>query len=115
MHSVNMSSVFMIHKVIPPPQENHFLLHIVTRWKRDESGIRMERNGMPMLEFVAVKTDKRDKLWGIPEAQFEKKGSSALASDNIEPESPVRMWAFNKKNFRSGISSVKPPSHNSIA
>lgn len=40
--------------------ENHFLLHIFTRWKKDNSGSRIIRGGYPMLEFIAIKRRRDD-------------------------------------------------------
>lgn len=41
--------------------------HIVTRWKRDASGMVMEREGHPVLEFVAIKRKSASLHWSIPE------------------------------------------------
>jgi len=48
--------------------ENHYLLHIVTRWKRDHNGIKIVRSGKYMLEVVAIKRSRQEKYWAIPEA-----------------------------------------------
>ena len=47
--------------------ENHFLLHIVTRWKRDANGIKIVREGTYVLEMVAIKKGRADDFWAIPE------------------------------------------------
>ena len=62
--------------LLPPPPllrvfgfagENHYLLHIVTRWKRDHNGIKIVRSGKYMLEVVAIKRSRQEKYWAIPE------------------------------------------------
>ena len=76
--------------------ENHFLLHIVTRWKRDENGIKMMRGGKPMLECVAVKRTREEENWAIPECPKE----SRQAED---PASPILRHAFNMRNKKDEV------------
>jgi hypothetical protein len=80
-----------------PGQPNQFLVHIITRWKRDDAGNRIVRSGLPLLEFVAVKRSNEMDKWAIPELQYKK--------HNMEPEeSPAIIQAFGRHNLMSHIS-----------
>jgi hypothetical protein len=45
------------------------ILHIVTRWKKDEAGMLIDRSGKKLLEFVAFKRHGEDNKWSIPSLQ----------------------------------------------
>lgn len=74
--------------------ENRMLMHFVTRWKRDDDGIRMERGGMPVLEFIAIKRHRDDEQWAIPEALYDVTGSNTdqfgAEYSTEDPPSPVQ-------------------------
>lgn len=44
---------------------NHAVDPIVTRWKRNHDGAVIERDGKPVLEFVAIYRP-HDKIWALP-------------------------------------------------
>ena len=61
---------------------NQWLIHVVTRWKRDAGGNRIFRKGKPVAEFVAVKRNRELDKWALPELQYQ--------TQNREPsESPA--------------------------
>ena len=94
---------------LPLQGENRMLMHFVTRWKRDRDGIRMERDGKCVLEFIAVKRHKEDEQWAIPEIMYEVSGhldtgDVEYKNDDVDPPSPVAKYVFNVNNLRPGLS-----------
>eukprot|EP00041_Stephanoeca_diplocostata_P005521 m.63419 g.63419 ORF g.63419 m.63419 type:complete len:1960 (+) comp15835_c0_seq3:250-6129(+) len=110
------------------PGRNDYIMHIVTRWKRDAQGIRVERMGLPVLEFVAMKHKDStlfEDYWCIPEmpkAEFEKTRFKAdndtgsvrgrlgsVAGDTELPDTPigrrtsVELLAFTKENMKYDV------------
>lgn len=71
------------------------LVHVVTRWKRTENGMRVLRGTQPLLEFVAIKRSTDDDKWALPDSKYE--------SNDVEPMSPALNHAFVERNFRSEI------------
>ena len=89
---------------VPPHTEtekrrpNQFLVHIITRWKRNDAGNRIVRSGLPLLEFVAVKRSNNTDKWAIPELQYTKhdqepKESPAVSSCTYPLPTPPRARA----------------------
>lgn len=52
---------------LPNVGKNCINFEIVTRWKRNADGIRVDRDGLPLLEFVAVKRHSKSYHWSLPE------------------------------------------------
>jgi hypothetical protein len=69
--------------------ENHYLLHIVTRWKRDENGIKIVREGNFMLEVVAIKKGRDENVWAVPEVQRTKPVPETADATAEDPSSPI--------------------------
>jgi hypothetical protein len=96
-----------------PNTRNSFLLHIVTRWKRDSNGIKIDRGGKFVMQFVAFKRVKDDDMWCIPaileEHDRSKHPRSITESPGYEQvrrtrfDSAVNQYAFTKKNFNINV------------
>eukprot|EP00040_Diaphanoeca_grandis_P036765 m.236147 g.236147 ORF g.236147 m.236147 type:complete len:1778 (-) comp33676_c0_seq2:70-5403(-) len=80
---------------------NRRVLHLVTRWKRDEAGIRINRFGKPLLEFIAVKRGDSSSFWSIPEMATEIDVN--IESDWAIQTSPVLSQALHRKNFKEHV------------
>ena len=103
--------------------ENKMFLHIVTRWKRDENGMTIDRGGRKLMEFVAFKRDRKDDMWSIPAIPEDQrrpwKNTSASSSDstNWTPpsaqvarthfDSAVNQFAFTTKNFKDTVTETQ--------
>eukprot|EP00040_Diaphanoeca_grandis_P036197 m.229986 g.229986 ORF g.229986 m.229986 type:complete len:1663 (+) comp33568_c1_seq1:170-5158(+) len=84
---------------------NKVVYHIVTRWKRNSSGIRIERSGKPLLEFVGVKRRPHSSHWSIPEMHNRLYTSehNKLANKGMCVGSPTYMVAFHNENYKYNI------------
>jgi len=78
-------------------------LHIVTRWKRDNNGIKIVREGSYMLEMVAIKKARGEAEWAIPEVKRNLPNSKLSIDDTVDPTSPIIAHAFNEMNKRSDV------------
>ena len=91
--------------------ENKMMLHIVTRWKRDEDGMTIDRGGRNLMEFVAFKRNREDDMWSIPaipEGQVRTRGNSdSVQVDRIGFDSAVNQYAFTAKNFKDSVSETQ--------
>jgi hypothetical protein len=90
---------------------NQMLLHIVTRWKRDEGGMPIDRGGKNLMEFVAFKRFKDDDMWTIP-AILDSEVRNSANSDSKQVErthfdSAVNQYAFTRKNFKDGTTETQ--------
>lgn len=86
------------------PGENRLILHVVTRWKRDSSGIRIERLGKPMMEFVAFKQKPTSRHWMIPEMLADDYFSSKNYMKKRKfRASPAYLLAFHNENLKFDI------------
>jgi len=107
---------------------NNFILHLVTRFKRDVNGMLMERSGFPVLEFVAIKRKSDSVHWAIPEVRAEAhfdesrtrlytaqevREGTAVGDDGkvlqtdekmVYRKSPVEYIAFHDDNLREDVS-----------
>jgi hypothetical protein len=86
------------------PGENRLILHVVTRWKRDDAGLRIERLGKPMMEFVALKRKPTSAHWMLPEML----GTSYFSDANWLMQrgfraSPAYLLAFHNENLKYDI------------
>lgn len=86
------------------PGENRLIIHVVTRWKRDDAGLRIERLGKPMMEFVALKRKPTSAHWMLPEML----GSLYFSDINWLGKrkfraSPAYMLAFHNENLKYDI------------
>ena len=77
-----------------PGRPDQFLVHLVTRYKRDDAGNRVFRRGLPLLEFVGIKRSTDMDKWAIPELQYKQRG--------VEP---------NESPAVSSLSGPLPPPH----
>jgi hypothetical protein len=65
------SGEYAMRGELPSLGRNHFVCHIVTRWKKDEAGMLLDRGGKKLLEFVAFKRHEEDDQWSIPSLQVD--------------------------------------------
>ena len=57
---------YFLRGTLPDLGRNHFIAHIVTRWKKDSMGIMIDRGGKKLMQFVAFKRHLEDNQWSIP-------------------------------------------------
>ena len=65
-HRSTSPDAFFLRGTLPEYGRNHFICHIVTRWKKDDMGIIIDRGGKRLMQFVGFKRHLEDNKWSIP-------------------------------------------------